>query len=947
MIFDTLQYVDGSGATQEVALQLSNLCVDGPANQVQMTPVSHSPGSFIIKWPQPPETGIAIPFKSRCKVFFSRTSSTGAANSFTGGVIGFQGRRTDNQGSASGAKVMTQITLSDAWWDLTKMTFCNQWREITGGTWDAPTYTPFLWPDVVMFQPYPGVTYDPAPVSETITTWQQIVDILNFAIGFASGDDAVQLQIGTAEDGGPEFTPVYRNWKMIRAEKCAQAILYCLQSHPGVFTEIDYTTTPPTIHFRDRSHMTAVNLPYKSTDDSGIMHVASNIMPLEELVPDAVRIYYKITGSFNGQPAITWSDDIYPADAPNSLLCLDYSVDVTGAATAETIVNFVSHSFDATDLDLWRLKVPSLKQISQGGQVINDGSPGALTLLDTTINGGSGHPDGIQVVDDNGDTIDLSDYDYYTDENVFKWMQLPGGGSAGIVSATVTAFFSYIKQTGGALNLTPQITRHSHSFRIKLTTAPTGVYILKQTLNAGEAIPSDLAESLYNELSVLQWKLDHEIFQCAPDTSTVPTLIKPGRDMVNLVGGDVLWETMNAVPERVNIQFYRNAAGQMMARHQISCGPVNHLEPDALLQLANVFWNRNRYGIDPNQRLTGTVSSNQVDLSADAAKENSVPANADFGIQPTYAPDAVNTGTSNVVQIDATLGQVTVIQQDSSAGTTRATGLIMPRFNGIGAPSSTTLAANAYFRQFSTYVDMTTPTAPVLYICTTSGTNSSSVWAQISAGGGSSGLQQFRIVSDGGDYWVAQRYIGSTLGPVTQNIIKPYKLRAGANAIASETILGVTYTYSYTAVTVGSVTGYYTRSVSGSDGSSETDYTLPDPIYNDFIYALPCPDTTLATAIPQTILSASLVNPGTGGTYAVNDVLTVAGGTGTAATIKVGGVAAGKITSWIMLSAGSYSALPSMTANAVTGGGGSGATFNLTAAPTMIDINADGRAWSA
>jgi hypothetical protein len=115
------------------------------------------------------------------------------------------------------------------------------------------------------------------------------------------------------------------------------------------------------------------------------------------------------------------------------------------------------------------------------------------------------------------------------------------------------------------------------------------------------------------------------------------------------------------------------------------------------------------------------------------------------------------------------------------------------------------------------------------------------------AAGSSSSIQQFKIISDGGDYWNCKTWDGTTLGSTIIKVAKPFKLRAGTGGIASEAIRTVTYTYTYTPVTVGAVTGYYTRAVSGSDGSSETDYTIPDPIANDIIYALPFSTTTPST----------------------------------------------------------------------------------------------------
>lgn len=73
-----------------------------------------------------------------------------------------------------------------------------------------------------------------------------------------------------------------------------------------------------------------------------------------------------------------------------------------------------------------------------------------------------------------------------------------------------------------------------------------------------------------------------------------------------------------------------------------------------------------------------------------------------------------------------------------------------------------------------------------------------------------------------------------------------------------------------------------------------------------------------------------------GGTgYTVGDVLTVAGGTSThVATLLVTSVAAGVIDGVRVANGGAYTADPTLTANAVTGGTGSGATMDLTMSGT-------------
>lgn len=734
--YDTLSYIDASGDTQEIALKLANVAAYGAVTAV-FTPRSHAPGTFEITWPQPPETGIAIPFKSRCIVYLGRSSATGAQNSFSGGSIIFQGRRTDNnKGVASGSRVQCSVTLSDAWWDLEQITFQAAWNYQSGGTAAAPTYSIFYWPEIVLFQPFPGISYSPAPVNSTITTWQQIQDIINFAAAYATGVNEVELQLA----GSAEFTPVYCNWQPVSGAKCAECLNHCLRPHPGVFTEIDYSTTPPTLHLRNRANLTAVTLPYASNLSDGTMHLASEPESLDALVPDAVRIFYKVNNTFAGAPAISFVEDIYPLGAPNSLLCRDFALDITGSTTVRIECNFTSAAFDPTQLSLWQTKVNSLKSASQGGQIPNSGT-GALAMLDTTINGGlAGHPDGLQVVDDTNTAIDLTKYLYYTDQDVQTWMQV-GGSPALVAHANVVGFFTYNKTTGGALAVTPQVTRHSHSMRLKLTNAPSGLYVYQQVTNIGEAIPTGLAQAIYNELATLQWKWRHSMVQSSSSAATLPTIIKPGKHMMNLSGGNIAWTDMNAAVQSVSIKFFREAeAGCLVAETNIECGPVDILEPGYLVQLTNLFRLRNRAGIDAYARMTGAATSNQVDLSAEAARENSVPASADFAVHPVYAADPANPGFSNILTVDGTQGHIGLSQNNTASGAQVSSAIIPPVFRSNGAPGGTTLPAYAYFRIGWLYVDTT---AFNLYICTAAGSASASVWKMIgppaATGGGYAG----------------------------------------------------------------------------------------------------------------------------------------------------------------------------------------------------------------
>jgi hypothetical protein len=83
------------------------------------------------------------------------------------------------------------------------------------------------------------------------------------------------------------------------------------------------------------------------------------------------------------------------------------------------------------------------------------------------------------------------------------------------------------------------------------------------------------------------------------------------------------------------------------------------------------------------------------------------------------------------------------------------------------------------------------------------------------------------------------------------------------------------------------------------------------------------------------LLTQTIVSGGTG--YTVGDVLTIAGGTGTPATLTVSTVSSGVITGVTGTTSGLYSATPTNPVS-VTGGSGSGATFNLTYGVNTLTI---------
>ena len=124
----------------------------------------------------------------------------------------------------------------------------------------------------------------------------------------------------------------------------------------------------------------------------------------------------------------------------------------------------------------------------------------------------------------------------------------------------------------------------------------------------------------------------------------------------------------------------------------------------------------------------------------------------------------------------------------------------------------------------------------------------------------SSAIQTFQLVSDGGDWYNCNTWDGVNAGSEIIKIAKHQDLRCisptaspAGGAWDSKVIRGITYTYTYTAVagiTADNVNIVeYTRGVTGSDSSSETDNITPCLNIGDIISAFSTsfagPDTLL------------------------------------------------------------------------------------------------------
>ena len=706
----TLQFTNAVGSPQTVTFaQLAALeggKVIADAWQVQF--VSHKASTVTLRLPGvPPSQAPAIPFESPISII----GPTGTV---------FQGYRVDRTGTADPHRTSSSYIFQDAWYFLDHCPFYQQWNRVTSS--GATSIVPFQW--VVLYQPNPGQIYTPAPVNGVITTGQQIVDILNWAIR-----QGCNLQIGEIDPA------IYQAWYPLQNVQCGDAIRHCLRLHPDCFTEIDYSTTPPAFHVRQRSHLVPVTLPYSYTDPSGRRHTATDIQPRPELQPKRIALFYRvisgsyllatpvdiypyqnlsvqgpvITGQSVGGSAAPYTvggtpvmgtamtningtgASVIPLGAPGGLRALDYGIDLQGPKMTVCTASIATAPFNPANLAWWQNKIPSLNQNISG-----------LTLLSTAVN--TGGAQAISVAADGAGALlnlDAFAYELLPQSAPMAWMTASGGGALQVQEAIVTAHFSYTKTKAvGGSNLNIAVPNdHVHHVRVKLCNSASITQSYTQYITTGEATPPNLAQTVYNALATLQYNLTHTIVE-----RPFNGWLKPGKHAINLDAGPVsapgaatpvaaAWASMLATPQSVDYKMHLDGAGNTFDNFTVKCGPVEHLEPGELIQIFNVFANRDLTKIDTNERLSGTPSpGNTVTMPSDTAQENSVPGIPDSGLQAFSAPDAITGNTVNVITHAPATGQTTVAQLDSTAGTPITSKLVMAVYANSGPPGSSTLS---------------------------------------------------------------------------------------------------------------------------------------------------------------------------------------------------------------------------------------------------------------
>ncbi len=639
----------------------------------------------------------AVPFPFQAQVIIKHYSAwNGLAGGWTGLLYTFTGYQAAQSGDLSGHGQGINLVFKDAIWLMQNTTFQQLWT--IASTPSNPDYISrcVLFMDINSWEP---------------NTYQSVQWQVTQIIAYAA-ECGIAIAPGTIDYSG-----WFLNYYHCRAVSCWEAILKCLEPIPDAKVWVDGSQNPPVLNVRTRANLAALPAPtatapgpitliYKGTDSAGRRHFSTqSFTPRYDLIPPQVVIQYQINNTFNGKSSPTFTNDVWPLSVngnsdgqmPFAQVC---PMDLTGAAiTTQT-----------GTLDSQPLMVTS----AQTGY--SEGSPGdhaikrqwwsekrggeTEILTDWRVRFGSATISDATVVDDYGNPINLAQYpNRICAGSYHAWMAGVAGGIYAIrAHIKVTVQYTQYDAPGSTPaetdtngNVIRKAATHDLHAHVTLTNSPAGLqtYVGKNLTALAETPVPNLAQNVFNSRAMLDYDGSHEIID--PGITNGKNLTAPLTQIIghwnvlNFTGGNPLWATANMTISGTEIDLVTNHI-------KIEVGPSKHLQPQDWNSMLQFFRYRRLY-IDSAVRATGYASANNnVDMPLNTADGNTVPGLNVDQQQAILAPDATNTGVSNLISKDATTGQTTVVQQTTGGTTPIVTALHMVELSGAGAPSTSTLA---------------------------------------------------------------------------------------------------------------------------------------------------------------------------------------------------------------------------------------------------------------
>lgn len=541
----------------------------------------------------------AFPFLAKIIVRRGRAVD---GESFGGGYVAFIGYRLDVQHLGSATADALQYVFANAWYWLTQTPF----QQPAAAYITSEVGFQFQ-SGVVLFTKVSegGADYhspDPPPDPDEpdnqlpgyllwITNGKQIREILEHALEqYAAQGYAVPFIVGTIDPNLalPSF--------FIQEIDCASAILKCLELSPDCTVIWDYSTTlesvpTPTVSVRARANLTPASLAI----GNGVDHASLPITAVESLKPSVVIIYFRITGTVDGEEYIQYARAKFGPNGENStsdpdggLFALIQTIDLAGTryltGYLETRPVYAADASvspaegNPAQVRAWWASVkPELESMKIR----------KVAFADTTI------------LDEDDNPVSLETYPnmLLDGSTIQPWMRVGGDPVEG-VRVRITCTFTYDEYdeeaTGGSETATngtlvKEVKTKVLSWAGTLTNATTGAYSSIEMV--GEDIPPNLAEKVWDALAQTQYEGEHRIIEAEPTQQVTMA------NTLNLTGGDAAWATMAAQIQQIQEDDSTGAT-------RIVFGPASHLNTGDLFAVWKFNRNRPR-DVDLSGRTTG------------------------------------------------------------------------------------------------------------------------------------------------------------------------------------------------------------------------------------------------------------------------------------------------------------------------------------------------------
>jgi len=418
---------------------------------------------------------------------------------------------------------------------------------------------------------------------------QHITDALTYAIARGAN-----LQIGTIT--APIIPPSSETTDITIAGVLRQMATYA----PDCVGYLDYSTTPPTFHFKPRSALTAVTLQMPSS----ALPFGSRLEVIEpvarqDLQVDNVVIIYEILSQIDGRQKFGFTTDVHPP-ATTGLEdgCLSAVVNLQGSSSTTVQGSAVGETIELGSLDWWRRAVPAL----------NDARIQNLAF--------AGTPERIGYEGEASLGFGRS----LVDGQLAAWMTNPDGSAVDWQKERILCKFTFSMPVETGRGDAPALEPTGEEFHVNLTATniPAGEtdFQTLATFEDGDAIPVGMAQYLYNSLHPLQYDalfVQHKA-ECDGE-------VRLG-NIVNLTGALSEWATMNALVQQVVCDIDKGTT-------EITCGPPRHLSIDQILALLRVGRVRRRW-TNPSTQTDGNVSAQNVELGKATANNNTAATVAEF-----------------------------------------------------------------------------------------------------------------------------------------------------------------------------------------------------------------------------------------------------------------------------------------------------------------------------